>query len=220
MKQRKGFTLIELLVVIAIIAILAAILFPVFAKAREKARQSSCASNEKQIGLAIMNYKQDYDETFPMNYAQGAGGTVLVCGSPAFWFIDELKPYVKNSQIWLCPSFSGYNCNATPIDPVVNPVTPHGYGYSTAASGAKDSAVIVPAATLIVADACNQSCIPPCCTKLKIPGDPNNTGPIMIAPHNGMFNGVFCDGHVKASNYNATPNGQQNPMWTLADDGP
>ena len=64
-KGRTGFTLIELLVVIAIIAILAAILFPVFAKAREKARQSSCASNMKQVGLALIGYTQDYDEKFP-----------------------------------------------------------------------------------------------------------------------------------------------------------
>ncbi len=65
MTQKKGFTLIELLVVIAIIAILAAILFPVFARAREKARASSCLSNMKQIGLAVLQYAQDYDENFP-----------------------------------------------------------------------------------------------------------------------------------------------------------
>ena len=65
---RRGFTLIELLVVIAIIAILAAILFPVFAQAREKARQATCASNEKQIGLAILMYVGDYDETFPWSH--------------------------------------------------------------------------------------------------------------------------------------------------------
>ncbi|MFO8079163.1 MAG: prepilin-type N-terminal cleavage/methylation domain-containing protein [Armatimonadota bacterium] len=68
MKQRAGFTLIELLVVIAIIAILAAILFPVFARAREKARQSSCLSNVKQLNLGVMMYVQDYDETFPQGY--------------------------------------------------------------------------------------------------------------------------------------------------------
>ncbi|HEY3298451.1 MAG TPA: prepilin-type N-terminal cleavage/methylation domain-containing protein, partial [Armatimonadota bacterium] len=67
-KRNSGFTLIELLVVIAIIAILAAILFPVFAQAREKARSASCLSNEKQIGLGLMMYMQDYDETYPMAY--------------------------------------------------------------------------------------------------------------------------------------------------------
>ena len=68
MKRRSGFTLIELLVVIAIIAILAAILFPVFAQAREKARQISCVSNEKQLALGIIQYVQDYDETYPIWY--------------------------------------------------------------------------------------------------------------------------------------------------------
>ena len=91
---KKGFTLIELLVVIAIIAILAAILFPVFAKAREKARQSSCLSNIKQIGLAFMQYAQDYDERLP------AGN------SPAgLWYVT-LAPYMKSTQILMCPSDS------------------------------------------------------------------------------------------------------------------
>jgi prepilin-type N-terminal cleavage/methylation domain-containing protein/prepilin-type processing-associated H-X9-DG protein len=90
-----GFTLIELLVVIAIIAILAAILFPVFAKAREKARTATCLSNCKQIGLGIMQYVQDYDEHF---FAQPYNGNA---GPGAGWFTD---PYVKNSQIWRCPS--------------------------------------------------------------------------------------------------------------------
>ncbi|MGQ9487030.1 MAG: prepilin-type N-terminal cleavage/methylation domain-containing protein [Armatimonadota bacterium] len=67
MQQHKGFTLIELLVVIAIIAILAAILFPVFAQARESARQTSCTSNQKQLALSVLMYAQDYDETFPMS---------------------------------------------------------------------------------------------------------------------------------------------------------
>ena len=76
--KTKGFTLIELLVVIAIIAILAAVLFPVFAKVREKARQTVCLSNEKQIGLGFMQYVEDYDEVFPMAYNDncGAGGTI------------------------------------------------------------------------------------------------------------------------------------------------
>jgi prepilin-type N-terminal cleavage/methylation domain-containing protein/prepilin-type processing-associated H-X9-DG protein len=95
--RRSGFTLIELLVVIAIIAILAAILFPVFAKAREKARQSSCLSNEKQISLAILQYAQDYDERFPVG-----------CARATTWYYWPMavSPYMKNSQIMLCPSRS------------------------------------------------------------------------------------------------------------------
>ena len=90
--MRKGFTLIELLVVIAIIAILAAILFPVFAKVREKARQTACLSNEKQIGLAIMQYAQDNDELLMPRYAMGVNWHVLC------------QPYVKSTGILQCPS--------------------------------------------------------------------------------------------------------------------
>lgn len=96
--QRKGFTLIELLVVIAIIAILAAILFPVFAQAREKARQTSCLSNQKQVATATLMYVQDYDETFPMSaYLQRPNRITSVYGAVA--------PYMKNTQIFICPSY-------------------------------------------------------------------------------------------------------------------
>jgi prepilin-type N-terminal cleavage/methylation domain-containing protein len=95
-----GFTLIELLVIIAIIAILAAILFPVFAQAREKARQAACLSNQKQIGLAVLQYVQDYDETFPLGYGQvGVGGY-------AFWentWYLYVTPYVKSVEAFRCP---------------------------------------------------------------------------------------------------------------------
>src|SRR6056297_1745410 len=98
--MRRGFTLIELLVVIAIIAILAAILFPVFARAREKARQSACLSNVKQIGLGFMMYAQDYDERLCPSYLAGNPD------SNNRW--DEmLQPYLKNEQILRCPSESG-----------------------------------------------------------------------------------------------------------------
>ena len=97
--RHRGFTLIELLVVIAIIAILAAILFPVFAKAREKARQSSCLSNLKQIGLAFMQYAQDYDETLPVDWMDPANNFATHYSWRAL-----LTPYIKSTQIFSCPS--------------------------------------------------------------------------------------------------------------------
>lgn len=96
---RRGFTLIELLVVIAIIAILAAILFPVFAQAREQARGVSCLSNMKQVGTATALYLQDYDETFPMNLYFGADPSPCVYTA---W--TAILPYSKNTQVYTCPS--------------------------------------------------------------------------------------------------------------------
>ncbi|RYX82512.1 DUF1559 domain-containing protein [bacterium] len=100
--SRKGFTLIELLVVIAIIAILAAILFPVFARARENARRSSCQSNLKQIGLGIMQYTQDYDEKMPRawySFTNNFPGD--------YKWMDVVYPYIKSEQLFVCPSASG-----------------------------------------------------------------------------------------------------------------
>lgn len=94
MKSRRAFTLIELLVVIAIIALLAAILFPVFARARENARKSSCLNNTKQMGIALLSYAQDFDETYTLN------------DGPTGRWADRLQPYVKSQQIFLCPSTS------------------------------------------------------------------------------------------------------------------
>ena len=106
--RARGFTLIELLVVIAIIAILAAILFPVFAKAREKARQVTCASNEKQLGLAILGYVQDYDESFPTGSAGNTSGT---------GWGGCIYPYVKSIAAFSCPD-----------DPTTSHVNYEGYG--------------------------------------------------------------------------------------------
>ena len=110
--RRRGFTLIELLVVIAIIAILAAILFPVFARARENARRSSCQSNLKQIALGVIQYTQDYDERFPKI-------TNGVTVAPFGW-ADGIQPYVKSTQILKCPSFT-----------VTTGDNPNAVGYST-----------------------------------------------------------------------------------------
>src|SRR5690349_24568965 len=97
--RNKGFTLIELLVVIAIIAILAAILFPVFAQAREKARAISCISNEKQLGLAERMYMQDYDDTIHELIPGGMNNLAGMVGEPGIW-MALLQPYIKNSQVF------------------------------------------------------------------------------------------------------------------------
>jgi prepilin-type N-terminal cleavage/methylation domain-containing protein/prepilin-type processing-associated H-X9-DG protein len=108
--QKRGFTLIELLVVIAIIAILAAILFPVFAKAREQARKTSCLSNLKQLGLGFMMYAQDYDETLPgVRFGNGAGQSWPWAVWPGTYdwtgvFTFAMQPYIKNRAILQCPS--------------------------------------------------------------------------------------------------------------------
>jgi prepilin-type N-terminal cleavage/methylation domain-containing protein/prepilin-type processing-associated H-X9-DG protein len=141
--MRRGFTLIELLVVIAIIAILAAILFPVFAKAREKARQSSCLSNVKQLALANMQYAQDYDErTLPYS--------TLTSGNGLTWYVI-VQPYLKNTQILTCPSQSivtqwgGYN-----ISYGINRAT--GSFGDSALAGIPLGAIAYPSETYMFAD--------------------------------------------------------------------
>ena len=143
MKQTavRAFTLIELLVVIAIIAILAAILFPVFARARENARRTSCLSNLKQIGLGIMQYTQDYDERYPGGFEGTMSPVTYVTQTKAGWpgrlfstngtrnrvcWMDMIYPYVKSVQIFQCPS-----------QPDSNAATSYAssYGYSGAISG-------------------------------------------------------------------------------------
>lgn len=118
-RQRSAFTLIELLVVIAIIAIIAAILFPVFAQAREKARATSCLSNLKQMGLGLMMYTQDYDENLVPAWigypTYGFPGNARWC--------DVIQPYVKNSQIFTCPS-SGTKFVPVPTGKIPNDIDP------------------------------------------------------------------------------------------------
>ena len=108
--HRKGFTLIELLVVIAIIAILAAILFPVFSRAREKARGASCMSNMKQLALAVIQYTQDYDEKLPIGRSTNGDNPFtfvrydgVIVRTQGYWWLT-IQPYMKNLQIMICPS--------------------------------------------------------------------------------------------------------------------
>ncbi len=150
--MRKGFTLIELLVVIAIIAILAAILFPVFARAREKARQTSCLSNVKQLGLGIMMYVQDYDETFFTSLYAESRTT-----PPGPFWGSCVYPYTKNYQIFTCPTGGGRG--AAGLTLVYNnwtfPTRPH-YGWNTRLGGKKLAEVSEPSETVTIADCTHQ----------------------------------------------------------------
>jgi prepilin-type N-terminal cleavage/methylation domain-containing protein/prepilin-type processing-associated H-X9-DG protein len=141
---KKGFTLIELLVVIAIIAILAAILFPVFGRARENARRSSCQSNLKQIALGVKQYVQDYDEKFPLQ------GTTQSTG----WAIT-IQPYIKSTQLFQCPSETNPAVD-TSLDPTL--VASYGaagysdYWYNQRLSGQSEAAANYISNTLMNGD--------------------------------------------------------------------
>jgi len=192
--SRRGFTLIELLVVIAIIAILAAILFPVFAKAREKARQSSCLSNIKQIGLAALTYVQDYDErTFTANNNLGAGVTYVLpdgvsTATPNMLWMYQLLPYTKNAQIFNCPSNSS-RWDLSLYDSAL------GYGYHGTAltfncANKSLGTFNVPAETIWFAD----------CSYYLTDWDTDTTSDNGRAPaaiHNDGANVCFVDGHAK-----------------------
>ena len=179
--MRKGFTLIELLVVIAIIAILAAILFPVFAKAREKARQTSCLSNEKEIALAILMYAQDYDEKLPKcRTGQTANNT---CHD---WW-DFCSPYIKNTQIYSCPSYAGQG-NWGWLDYGINFLIGQGNGLSLAQ-------VAKPSETLLLDDT-NYDIVDYWPSAV----DANGNHPFQAMTgtrHNDGLNIAWCDGHAK-----------------------
>ena len=137
-QHRRGFTLIELLVVIAIIAILAAILFPVFQKVRENARRTACASNLRQIGLAYLQYNQDYDELTPINNhvkiaGAGIGGPTNPSGTLDQDYYVILQPFVKNVGVFYCPDRNEWPLkkNGRPqYEDGINPVSMClGYGY-------------------------------------------------------------------------------------------
>jgi len=231
---RRAFTLIELLVVIAIISILASILFPVFARARENARKASCLSNLKQMGLAWMMYAQDYDEKALKSGTQDMGmdGTILWDGYHNFnagtsdATQSPMYPYMKNTQFTGCPS-------ANSVEPDVWGTTNYGYnviyigGYGGYVEGWATSVTKLPGATLMPASLA--SITRPAETVLfgdsgyydTVSGSAKRY-PWLFPPsfksvwqedahalHNGMANVVFADGHAKAEklyySFNANP---------------
>lgn len=128
-RGRSGFTLIELLVVIAIIGILAAILFPVFGRARENARRANCQSNLKQIGLGLQQYAQDFDEKLTPQFQ------FVPPGSTPLWWGDMIQPYVKSYQILVCPS---HKHPTEYINRPSNPIYPNPYRMSYAGMAFND----------------------------------------------------------------------------------
>ncbi|MEN6301195.1 MAG: prepilin-type N-terminal cleavage/methylation domain-containing protein [Armatimonadia bacterium] len=187
--RHRGFTLIELLVVIAIIAILAAILFPVFAKAREKARQSSCLSNVKQVATAILSYSQDYDERMPLCVGWLAPSVVLAGPEwPNYWW-QQVEPYMKNLQILACPSSSSKSVNSGP-GPADTRYTIN-YGYNIKASGAALGTCQYPSETGLTLDSNNNY------WRLADPAVPENVYAWANKIHNDGFNVNFVDGHAK-----------------------
>ena len=216
--MRRGFTLIELLVVIAIIAILAAILFPVFARAREKARQASCQSNLKQLALAHLMYAQDYDEVLVKCYESHWDGSSWSYNRR--WYYGSatnpgmLYPYINNWQVFRCPSIGGYGANRSVI-------------LSTQGSGLPMARLQRPAETIVYGDTlttggnpetgvgpahAGAALFPLSRTHQYGPGTPCNGRGLMAIRHNQMANLAFADGHVKAMRSEQTETPVN--MWT------
>jgi prepilin-type N-terminal cleavage/methylation domain-containing protein/prepilin-type processing-associated H-X9-DG protein len=214
--MRRGFTLIELLVVIAIIAILASILFPVFARAREKARQTSCLAHAKQLATAVLAYAQDYDEMLPICRQQWAYGPEFpvqgyynyLCWS------DVILAYVKNTALFICPNRAhgppespgsqaltqmgvplyrmGYGWNVGTSPAVC--LDGMGYRYSDIPSQWRSlGEILLPAETVMLADRSRQSYF----DLIFHPGRSDVAVYWLPDLHNGGANYAFVDGHVK-----------------------
>ena len=203
--KRKAFTLIELLVVIAIIAILAAILFPVFAKAREKARQSSCANNLKQMSTAAIQYRQDYDERhFRQAWVAGQdfNNPLGVPPTTGMTYQAGLTPYIKNTQVFVCPS------GAANLGPLNN--YGHNMWLSTRADADVAAANYGVAGRVMFNDASNAYMDSGC---IDFPqgttGPFNYPNPRLVDRHNEGYNLSYYDGHVKWSK----PTGVAKDQW-------
>jgi len=146
MSKRTAFTLIELLVVIAIIAILAAVLFPVFAKAREKARQTGCLDNMKQVGLGIMQYVQDNDERFPAGYV-----STTIFNKPATGWAGSVQPYIKSTGVMKCPDDSTTATVGVPLSYAFN------FSLSGAMSYGSIASLNAPTSTVMLFEIANDT---------------------------------------------------------------
>jgi len=222
-RNAGAFTLIELLVVIAIIAILAAILFPVFAKAREKARQSACLSNMKQIGTAMMMYVQDYDETYSLN---GTHIFTSVTGSADYGrdlhsWRSLLFPYIKNEGVFLCPSNPDGEKDTRDGGWPAAPSFKRSYNalYDVIIHQDKPRPIAdvqFPATTIMILEA---YCGPTgrCGAEMAHlnPGD-SEMRDDMFSGHSGFANLLFADGHAKAFRPSQTYNqAADTSFWTL-----
>jgi len=212
--RKSGFTLIELLVVIAIIAILAAILFPVFAKARETARAAACKSNLKQIGNGWMMYVQDYDERTPLNWWSASPcqpGATSDRGAQPIMF-RRIQPYVKNTQVLICPSDGSPASGDDGVD--VNSGCGSGntkFSYSSSDEGGGGSGGGGLGTGVAIAAIQNSASMYLAFDSQRYYGTPENNidsfgwvpqnngiNADFIDRHNGTVNVAFCDGHVKA----------------------
>ena len=200
MNARRGFTLIELLVVIAIIAILAAILFPVFARAREKARQTSCLSNIKQLSLGFLMYVQDYDEKLPRYCWWLVEGSINTPNDKTN-FNKMIEPYLKNTQILVCPSGGDYRYGP---NGAWTPCGSYGWSINATRDRPRLAQFTQVASTIIIGDGTGTVWMG------WYNGQMYNTYP----RHNEGANMGFLDGHAKWLNYeNVTSQDAINNLW-------